>query len=505
MDVWVAAILGAVGGAAVGAAVLWALGAAKTASVRARVQLLDEQGQMFAAEAEALKKDAERERQIAEQERQHRHQAELALKGLNSDLASRERQIAEQRHDLEKAEKKLADTFKAVGADALRHNNAQFLDLARETFEKLMKEAAGDVDKKQQAIDALVKPIRELLDKHGAAVADIETKREAAYARLDEQIKNIATSHDTLRQETGRLVTALRRPEVRGRWGEVQLRTVVEMAGLERHCDFDEQITLWKGDQSQRPDLVVNLPGGGSIPVDAKVTMDAYLGSLQPDADREALIQQHARHVAEQVHRLADKRYWELFDRSPKVVVLFISPESALAAALDVTPTLQHEAMGRHVLIATPTTLVALLRAVAYGWQQEDVAANARAIAATGAEIYDRLSRFAGALETVGDRLNSATSAYNKAVGTLESRLLPSARKIKEMHGTTEDDIRTPPLIDIEARPIIAPELKPPAELSDEVSEIVEDMKMLRERETGDGPVILEPWRQGQQASRLEP
>ena len=434
MNAWLAGLIGMALGA-VAATVVFLLKRAtaqmELANAKARAELLDQQLIQRAAEVERF-------RQELGDESRSREAAERQAAVVNRQLIDKQEQFDEQRRLLAEAELKLANTFKALGADALAANNDQFLKLAAEKLG----------------------PFKELLEKNNAAVAEIEKKRETAYTRLDEQIKQIATAHTELRTETGRLVTALRRPEVRGRWGEVQLRLVVELAGMERHCDFDEQVTVWKGDDALRPDLVVNLPGGGAIPVDAKVPLDAYEQMLQPDADRSALLKRHARHVLDKISQLADKRYRDLFDRSPGVVVLFVSPESALIAALEADPQLQREALGRHVLLATPTTLTALLRAIAYGWQQEDVAANARQIQQTGRELYERLAKFVENLEKVGDRLGSAAAAYNAAIGSLESRVLVGARKLKDLHATTDADIESPAPIEIEVRPIVSPELK---------------------------------------------
>ena len=434
MNAWLACLLGVALGA-IAAAVLFLLKRAaaqmELANAKARAELLDQQLLQRAAEVDQVRRETG-------EESRSREAAERQAAVLNRQLIDKQEQFDEQRRLLAETEAKLTNTFKALGADALAANNDQFLKLAAEKLG----------------------PFKELLEKHNLAVAEIEKKRETAYTRLDEQIKQIASSHTELRTETGRLVTALRRPEVRGRWGEVQLRLVVELAGMERHCDFDEQVTVWKGDEALRPDLVVNLPGGGAIPVDAKVPLDAYEQMLQPDADRPALLKRHARHVLDKISQLADKRYRDLFDRSPGVVVLFVSPESALIAALDADPQLQREALARHVLLATPTTLTALLRAIAYGWQQEDVAANARQIQQTGRELYERLAKFVENLEKVGDRLGSAAAAYNAAIGSLESRVMVGARKLKDLHATTDADIESPAPIEIEVRPIVSPELK---------------------------------------------
>jgi DNA recombination protein RmuC len=311
----------------------------------------------------------------------------------------------------------------------------------------------------QQAHEKL-NPIKELLEKQNAAVAEIEKKRETAYVRLDEQIKHIATSHEKLSSETGRLVTALRKSDVRGRWGEVQLRNVVELAGMMAHCDFCEQVQTDDPNTRDRPDMVVNLPGGGVIVVDSKVALEAYLDAIAPGADRELHMKRHADHVQTHCDRLAGKRYWEQFERTPKVVVMFMPLESALIAALEVKPDLHADAMQRHILIATPTLLVALLRAVAYGWQQENVAANAREIQLAGKELYERIGTFVSHFEGVGKGLTSASMAYNKAIGSMEGRLLQGARKLKDLHATTEAEIETPTPIEIEIRAVSAPELK---------------------------------------------
>jgi len=420
-----------------------------------RARLLDEQIARHLAEVESL-------RQRLDAAGRERAEVERRASVIEEKLRARDVQFEEQRRLMEDAEKKLAVSFEAAGAKALRQNNEQFLALARQTFEKILGEAKGDVEKKQQAIDQLVKPIRELLEKQNVAVGDIEKKRETAYARLDEQIKVIAQSHEKLNAETNRLVSALRRPEQRGRWGEVQLRNVVELAGMTERCDFNEQVHVAGSEGAVRPDMIVKLPGGGEIPVDSKVALDAYLNAINdPQCDRAVEIKRHARQVQDHVARLAEKRYWDQFERTPGVVVLFMPLESALMAALEVNPNLHADAMQRHVLIATPTLLVALLRAVAYGWQQEAVATNAREIAEAGRELYERLSKFTEHFERVGAQLGRANESYNAAVGSMERSLLPAARKLKDLRATDRPDIELPPVIDVEPRQITSAELKP--------------------------------------------
>ncbi len=380
---------------------------------------------------------------------------------LREQLRAREQQLSEQKQILDDAKKQLGDTFAALGAKALRANNQQFLELAKQTFEKVLVEARGDVDKRQQAIDSLVKPMKELLERQQGALGELEKKREVAYKGLEEQIKAIAASHERLNSETAKLVTALRRPEQRGRWGELQLRNAVELAGMSAHCDFREQpvVTAEEGGLL-RPDMVVFLPGGGQVVVDSKVALDAYLDALEPEADRAVLARRHAEQVEHHYKQLSSKRYWDQFERTPKFVVMFMPLESALVAALEVKPDLHTDAMEHHVLIATPTLLVALLRAVAYGWQQEDVARNAREIASVGKQLYDRLSTFVRHFEKVGGALQRGSEAYNRAVGSLERMVLPSARKLRELHATTDAEIEAPRKMEIDAREVVAEELK---------------------------------------------
>jgi len=321
--------------------------------------------------------------------------------------------------------------------------------------------------------ESLLKPIHELLEIQGSAIGELEKKREGAYAKIEEQIRSLITGNEKLDQETSRLVSALRRPEQRGRWGEFQLRNTVEMAGMTKHCDFDEQVTMWTGERQQRPDMVIHMPGGGVIAVDSKVALDAYLDSIQPDADREEALKHHAKQVQDHYKSLASKQYWKQFERTPKFVVMFMPLESALVAALEVKPDLLSEAMQNHVLIVTPTLLVSLLLSAAYGWQQEDLAANARQISVTGRELYDRLATFVGHFERVGKEIGQAGRAYNSAVGSLERSILPSSRKLKELHATTSDEIVGPDQVEVEIRPFVSGELlaeNPPSDVGRELT-----------------------------------
>lgn len=389
----------------------------------------------------AVELDSQLQREIAEHQQIRREHADARqdVARLEERLNEKQRQFEEQKEILEQAKVALTDTFKSHAAAALKDNREQFMTVA----------------------DERLKPIKELLEQHHKVMQEIDKSRQVSNKGLEEKILQIAASNDKLTGETSRLVTALRRSQTRGQWGEMQLRSAVEMAGMSEHCDFSVQVSVTTDDGRLRPDMVVKLPGGGAIPVDAKCVLDAYIDGLDPANDRAECLQRHANGMRAQMKGLAAKEYWKQFDRAPQIVVMFVPLESALTAALELDPNLHVEAMRSHVLIVSPTLLVALLRAVAYGWQQEDVAANARQIADTGRELYERIKTFADAYSDVGRKLSSAVQSYNKSVGSIESRMIPSARKLKELHATTEAEIDAPASIEIETRPFTAPELLP--------------------------------------------
>ncbi len=398
---------------------------------------------------------------ITEVESNQHHQHATKLKTeLEITRTETEKKLNEWKEEREADQKRMEDAFAALSSKALKSNREDF-DKHLQTWMKGSREQnTEDFQSRQKKIDEMVKPLKELLEKQGVAVHELEKKREGAYAKLGEQVKQIAEGNKNLNQETHKLVTALRRSEQRGQWGEMQLRNTVELAGMTKHCDYNEQVQTDDPKSKLRPDMIIHLPGDGVIVVDSKVALNAYLDALQPDADRNAAMKRHAKHVEQHYKGLSSKLYWKQFDRTPKLVVMFMPLESALVAALEVKPDLHADAMRNNVIIATPTLLVALLRAVAYGWQQEDIAANAREISATGRDLYDRLAVFTSHFEKVGKNLNRANVSYNDAVGSLERNLMPGARKLKNLHVTTEDVIETPLPIDVDIRPVTSTELK---------------------------------------------
>jgi DNA recombination protein RmuC len=395
------------------------------------------------------------------------------LKQLQAELETRLHQerlaVEEKLSLLDEASQKMSDAFKALSSECLRSNNQQFLALARATLEKFQTEAKGDLAQRQKAVETLVAPLKETLERYAQQVQSMEQARQQAYGSLSQHLKQMATAEEKLQQETGNLVKALRAPQVRGRWGEITLRRVAELAGLSEHCDFVEQETVPGETGRLRPDMVVRLPNRKMVVVDSKAPLQAFLDSLesQTEEERKIKLQEHARQVQTHLQKLSAKAYWDQFSEAPEFVVLFLPGENFFSAALEQNPRLIEEGVNQRVILATPTTLIALLKAVAYGWRQEQLAENAQAISDLGKLLYDRLAKVARHFTEVGRSLDRCVHAYNEAVGSLETRVLTAARRFREMGVSSKEDLPVVPPAEKISRALQAPEFCPPGEEPD--------------------------------------
>ncbi|MAF84694.1 MAG: DNA recombination protein RmuC [Chromatiales bacterium] len=376
----------------------------------------------------------------------------MAQAELKSQLALTE----ERQQTMQQAETRLATVFTELASKQFTNHSENFLRLAKQSLGKHRERAKSDLSEKEQAIEQLVKPIRDALEKTHKQISEIEKTRHEAFGGIREQLKFMAEGQEALQGETRNLVSALRRPEVRGQWGELTLRRVVELAGMVSHCDFIEQVHTETEGGPVRPDMIVRLPEQGTIIIDAKTPLDAYLTAVEAadDQAKKVALQRHARKVAERVRELASKAYWAQFEHSPQFVVLFIPGDQFLSAAMDENPTLMEEALRQQIIIATPSNLIALLKTVAYQWRQDQLAENAEQIKRLAQDLHDRLGTFTGHLARVGKQLEGSVKAYNSAVGSMERKVLPGARKFVELGIQEKDEIAMPNEIETTTREI---------------------------------------------------
>ena len=370
-----------------------------------------------------------------QEEREGRVAAETRLQEI-------EKQLESHRALVDEATSKLGDTFKALSSDALRSNAQAFVDSAKQTLE----------------------PLREALRRYEDHLREIEGQRREAYGSLHEQLKALAANEQQLQRETSNLVNALRRPQVRGRWGELTLHRTVELAGMTEHVDYVEQVSV-EGDGGRlRPDMIVSLPGQRQVVVDAKVSLEGYLNALEcaDEESRNNCLTQHCRQMKEHIRQLSAKSYWEQFESTPEFVVMFVPGEAFLEAACSVDAKLIDEAMENRVVVASPTTLVALLRAVAYGWRQEQIAKSAQEVSSLGRDLYERLRTFLGHFEAVGKSLQRASATFNQALGSLESRVLPSARRFRDLGAASGEELPELEPVETQPRQVTAPESASP-------------------------------------------
>ncbi len=444
----------AIFGVAFGALVAWLGVRSRAASLKARLSLVENDLTVARAQLAANQETTAKLRET--------------LAGLEATL-SYERKTGQEKLTLVgRATNEMREAFQALASEALKSNNQSFLELARTNLERFQSEAQGDLAARQKAVEGLVAPIHESLTKVDEKIRQIEKERNQAYGALMEQVQSLASTEKALQLQTGNLVTALRTPHVRGRWGEIQLRRVVEIAGMLPYCDFCEQETVYSSEGRLRPDLVVKLPGGKNVVVDAKTPLQAYLEAIEATDDdvRRAKLADHARQVSDHMERLSSRAYWEQFEASPEFVIMFLPGETFFSAALEQDPGLIENGVSKRVIPSSPTTLIALLKAVAYGWNQEKLARNAHEISMLGKELHDRLCSLAGHMESVGKGLDRAVESYNKAVGSLESRVMVSARKFAELGAPVSEEIPEVPQIETTTRTLALEwDDEPPLEL----------------------------------------
>ena len=373
------------------------------------------------------------------------HKSQKQVTELNTTLAYERKHSEEKIQSIEEARQRLGDTFSNLSSQALKHNSEEFLKLAQENLKRFQSSAQHNFEQKEKAIEHLLKPIKDALEKTETQIHSIEKDRKHAYGALEQHLQLMAQTQSALQNETRNLVQAFRRPEVRGQWGELTLKRLVELAGMVEHCDFYEQENVDTESGKQRPDMIVRMPAGREIVVDVKTPLDAYLTATETgdESEKQQALVRHARNVKQRINELSSKAYWNQIAKTADFVVLFIPGDQFLTAALDIDHNLVEDALSKQVVLATPTSLVALLRAIAYGWRQEQLTRNADEIRNIGEELYERLATFAEHLSKLGRSLDSSLKHFNHAVGSFDSRIIPSARKFNELGIQTKKSIPT--------------------------------------------------------------
>jgi DNA recombination protein RmuC len=393
-----------------------------------------------------------REKEISDIQATNTHLKEQ-IATLETSIKKEQSSFDEKVSLLQELRTSLTETYQALSASALKENNQVFIDLAQTTFSKYIESAKTDFDARGKAVKESVVPLQEALNRYDEHIQAMERSREKAYGGLSAQVQSLIQTQDILQKETGKLVNALRVPHIRGRWGEITLRRVAELSGMQNHCDFYEQASARSEEGLLRPDMVVHLPGQRQIIIDAKVPLVAYIDALETASEeqREDHLSTHARHVKTHINQLSQKAYWTQFQPTPEFVVLFIPGENFFSAALSKDPQLIEIGVRKNVILATPTTLISLLKTVAFGWQQEKLAENARKISELGTELFERLSTMGQHINNLGRDIERCTQTYNKVVGSLERRVFSSARKFKELGITQKDENKTLTVAHIES------------------------------------------------------
>jgi DNA recombination protein RmuC len=427
-----AGIVGALVGGAVGW--LWAAGRRRRQDA-VRLQELEHRAAAQEGSATAVREELQRSREAVDRLQDDLRTATAQKADAEARIGEMRAGLEEQRRLLEDAKARLSEAFRALAADALKSSNEDFLRLAEQRFKTLAQEATGELEARKTAVETLVEPLQQVLAAYQKEARELEEKRLREISGVGRQLAEVAQAQTALQRETSNLVHALRAPQVRGRWGEIALRKTAELAGMTKHCDFSEQETVQTEGGRLRPDMIVHLPAKRDIVVDAKVALHAYLDALEASGpeQREAALARHAQQVRMHVRRLASKEYWSQFPQAPDFVVLFIPGEAFFAAAAERDPDLLQDALASQVLIATPTTFVGLLLTAAYGWRQEQVAENAQRIGDLGRQVHERLTILVEHVAWIGKSLEKSVEAYNKAVGSLETRVLPAARRFAEL------------------------------------------------------------------------